>query len=117
MRRIAQIIQLNPEREAAYIRYHQQVWPAVLATIAACHITNYSIFLRNGLLFSYFEYHGTDFEQDMARMAACLDTQRWWSIMDPMQVPMPDALPGEKWSEMREVFHFEPASTTETENN
>ena len=117
MRRIAQIIQLNPEREAGYIRYHQQVGPAVLAIIAACRITNYSFFLRNGLLFSYFEYHGTDYEQDMARMAVCLDTQRWWSIMDPMQVQMPDSLPGEKWSGMREVFHFEPASTTETENN
>lgn len=110
MRRIAQIIQLNADDEAAYVRYHQQVWPAVLATIAACHITNYSIFLRNGLLFAYFEYHGTNYDDDMARMAACLDTQSWWRITDPMQRPMPDAPPGEKWSELREVFHFDAPS-------
>ena len=107
MRRVAQIIQLKPEHEADYIRYHEQVWPAVLATIASCNISNYSIFLRNGLLFSYFEYHGLDYDEDMRKMAACADTQRWWSIMDPMQTILPDASPGEKWSELREVFHYE----------
>lgn len=108
MRRVAQIIQLKPQDEAAYIRHHQRVWPAVLATIAECNISNYSIFLRNGLLFSYFEYDGINYDEDMARMSACLDTQRWWSITDPMQAPMPDAKPGEKWSEIQEVFHFNP---------
>jgi hypothetical protein len=29
--------------------------------------------------------------------------------MDPMQLPMADAQPGEKWSEMPEVFHFDAA--------
>jgi hypothetical protein len=27
--------------------------------------------------------------------------------MDPMQFQMIDALPGEKWSPVREVFHFD----------
>ncbi len=111
MRRIAQIIRLRPEDEAEYIRYHQQVWPTVLATIARCNIKNYSIFLRNGLLVGYFEYHGTDYQEDMRQMAACPETQRWWRIMDPMQQRMPDAEPGDKWSEMREVFHFDPEPT------
>lgn len=115
LRRVAQIIQLNPEDEAAYVRYHEQVWPTVLATITACNISNYSIFLRNGLLFSYFEYSGSDFTADMEKMSACVDTQRWWSIMDPMQSTMPDALPGEKWSDMREVFHFDPVPATQPE--
>ena len=115
LQRVAQIIQLNPKDEAEYIRYHEQVWPAVLATIAACNISNYSIFLRNGLLFSYFEYSGPDLTADMEKMSACVDTQRWWSIMDPMQSTMPDALPGEKWSNMREVFHFDPVLATPPE--
>jgi L-rhamnose mutarotase len=116
LRRVAQIIQLNREDEAAYIRYHEQVWPTVLATIASCNITNYSIFLRDGLLFSYFEYYGNNYAEDMSKMSACPDTQRWWSIMDPMQSPMADALPGEKWSEMREVFHFDSAAMKDLEN-
>ncbi|MES2393737.1 MAG: L-rhamnose mutarotase [Acidobacteriota bacterium] len=107
---MAQIIQLRPEHQASYIEHHAKVWPAVLATIADCNIRNYTIFLRNGTLFAYFEYHGTDFAADWAKMAACPDTQRWWTIMDPMQLPMPDAPEGEKWSQLEEVFHFDGTS-------
>ncbi|MDE1163124.1 MAG: L-rhamnose mutarotase [Acidobacteriaceae bacterium] len=105
MKRYAQVIQLRPEDEAEYIRYHAEVWPTVLATIAACSIRNYTIFLRNSVLFAYFEYHGTDYAADMRKMAADPETQRWWSIMDPMQQPMHDAAPGEQWSPLLEVFH------------
>jgi len=107
LQRYAQVIQLRAKDEAEYIRYHADVWPGVLERIADCGIRNYSIFLRNGVLFAYFEYHGTDFEADMRKMAADPETQRWWKIMDPMQAQMPDALPGEKWSPLREVFHFD----------
>src|ERR1700678_1366096 len=101
------MIQLRPEAQEEYIRYHAAVWPTVLNTVADCGIRNYSIFLRNGVLFAYFEYHGTDYAADMLKMAADPETQRWWSIMDPMQQPMTDAPTGEKWSEAREVFHFD----------
>lgn len=107
MRRYAQMIQLRKEDEEEYIRYHAAVWPTVLQTIAECGMKNYSIFLRNGVLFAYFEYHGTDFDADMRKMAADAETQRWWQIMDPMQKPMEDALPGEKWSMATEVFHVD----------
>jgi L-rhamnose mutarotase len=60
------------------------------------------------MLFAYFEYHGTDYAEDMRKMAADPHTQRWWSITDAMQSPIEDAEPGEKWSVMREVFHFDP---------
>jgi L-rhamnose mutarotase len=105
LRRYAQIISLRPEDEAEYIRYHAEVWPTVLQTIAECNIRNYSIFLREGMLFAYFEYHGTDYAADMQKMAADSETQRWWKIMDPMQMPVPDAAEGEKWSSLTEVFH------------
>ena len=59
------------------------------------------------MLFAYFEYHGIDFDADMRKMAANPETQRWWSIMDPMQAVMADAEPGEKWSMLSEVFHFD----------
>ena len=107
MRRIAQLIRLKPEAEAEYVRMHAEVWPGVLATIAACNIRNYSIFLRDHVLYAYFEYHGDDLKEDMRKMAACAETQRWWSVMDPMQTAMEDAEPGERWTGMREVFHFD----------
>jgi L-rhamnose mutarotase len=105
LQRVAQVIRLLAEQETAYVQAHTAVWPEVLQTIADCHIDNYSIFLRNGVLFAYFEYHGEDYEADMRKMAACPHTQRWWSLMDPMMPSMVDATPGEKWSPLREVFH------------
>jgi L-rhamnose mutarotase len=107
MRRYAQIIQLHKADEEEYIRLHAAVWPSVLQTIQACNIRNYSIFLRAGMLFAYFEYHGIDFEADMRKMAADPETQRWWKITDAMQEPVPGAEPHEKWAVLQEVFHFQ----------
>jgi L-rhamnose mutarotase len=58
-------------------------------------------------LFSYFEYMGTDFAADMAKMAADPATKRWWLLTDPCQEPLPDRAPGEWWSPMEEVFHVD----------
>ncbi len=78
-RRVAQVVRLRPEHEAEYRRLHRQVWPSVLRTLTAAHVTNYSIFLRDGLLFAYFEYTGDDFAADQARIAADPQTRRWCS--------------------------------------
>jgi L-rhamnose mutarotase len=107
MRRYCQLIRLRSEFREEYVRYHAAVWPGVLATIEACNIRNYSIFLHQGLLIAYFEYHGSDYDRDMRRMAADPETQRWWAIMDPMQEPLPEVTTGQRWLEVPEVFHFE----------
>jgi len=105
MTRYGMVLGLKPEAEKAYREYHAAAWPGVLAMIEKCNIRNYSIYLHNGTLFSYFEYHGDDFAADMAKMAADPETQRWWSIMEPMQSPLPTRRPGEWWASMEEVFH------------
>jgi L-rhamnose mutarotase len=107
MRRYGMMIRLRPEAEAAYRQYHEAVWPSVLATITACHIRNYSIFLRDGWLFGYFEYVGQNYEADMRHMATDPETQRWWAIMEPMQEPLPNRAAGEWWAPMAEVFHHD----------
>jgi L-rhamnose mutarotase len=104
------VIGLRPECIARYEELHEEVWPGVLARIRACHIRNYSIHrveLEPGrhYLFGYFEYHGEDFEADMAAMAADAETLRWWEETDPCQHPVPAAAPGEKWTMMKEVFY------------
>ncbi|OIV36421.1 L-rhamnose 1-epimerase [Mangrovactinospora gilvigrisea] len=104
-KRYAQIIRLRPEAEAEYRRIHQEVWPEVLAMIEKCHMRNYSIFLRDGLLFAYYEYVGTDHDADMARMAEDPHTQRWWKITDPMQAKVESAGEDEWWGRADEVFH------------
>lgn len=107
MRRYCQLIRLRPESREEYIEYHRAVWPTVLATIDACNIRNYSIFLHDDLLIAYFEYHGEDYEADMRKMAADPETQRWWTITDAMQERLPGVGPGGKWLEVPEVFHFD----------
>jgi L-rhamnose mutarotase len=107
MKRYAMTIQLTPGCEETYRRYHAATWHEVLEMIRACHIENYSIYLIGGTLFSYFEYHGDDFQADMARMADHPKTQEWWSVMKPMQQPLTTRKPGEWWAEMEEVFHLD----------
>ena len=90
MQRMGFVLGIKPEAIAEYKRIHAAVWPDVLATISACNIRNYSIYLKepDNLLFAYFEYHGTDFAADSAKMAADPKTQEWWTICSPMQVPL-----------------------------
>jgi L-rhamnose mutarotase len=98
---------VRPDSIDQYKAYHAAVWPEVLEMIRKCNIRNYSIFLKDDRLFSYFEYHGTDFAADMARMAADPKTQEWWKIMGPMQSPLDSRAEGEWWAAMEEVFHVD----------
>jgi len=109
MKRYGSVIGLSEEGKAEYRRLHAEVWPGVLAKIADCNIRNYSIFLKEpeNLMFSYFEYHGTDFAADMARMAADPETQRWWAINMPLQRPLETRKEGEWWADMTEIFHVD----------
>jgi len=107
MKRFGMVIKLKPGSADAYRKYHADVWPEVLERIRECHIRNYSIFLKDDLLFGYFEYHGPDFQADMAKMAADPKTQEWWKIMGPMQRPLESRAEGEWWASMEEVFHLD----------
>jgi L-rhamnose mutarotase len=105
MQRHGSVIRVRPEKLEEYRRYHAAVWPEVLDMITRCSIRNYSIYHKDGYLFSYFEYVGHDFAADMDKMAADPKTQEWWAIMKPMQEPLETRAPGEWWAEMEEVFH------------
>ena len=107
MKRHGQIIGVKPEHFKKYKKYHAAVWPEVLNMISKCNIRNYSIFHKDGMLYAYYEYTGTDFAADMAKMAADPKTQEWWAIMNPIQEPLPTRAEGEWWAEMEEVFHLD----------
>ncbi len=107
MKRYGSVIKVRPEVIGEYKRHHAAVWPEVLDMIRKCNIRNYSIYLKDNLLFGYFEYHGQDFDADMAKMAADPKTQEWWAIMKPMQQPLETRNAGEWWANMDEVFHAE----------
>jgi L-rhamnose mutarotase len=98
---------LRAEKVDEYKKLHAAVWPGVLATISACNIRNYSIFLREpeNLLFAYWEYHGEDFAADARKMAADATTREWWKLTDPCQIPLESLAAGANWAPMEEVFH------------
>ena len=112
MKRYGMVIGLKPEHIEEYRRLHTAVWPDVLRMISECNIRNYSIYLRrlpdgNYYLFSCFEYVGTDFTADMAKLAADPTTQKWWGVCMPCQQPLPDRAEGQWWASMDEVFHWD----------
>jgi len=105
MERYGQVIRLRPEKYEEYVRLHADVWPGVLEKITGGNIQNYSIYYFDGLLFSYFEYIGDDFEADMAEIAVDPTTQEWWKLTDPCQEKVDQAMEGEWWHRIDEVFH------------
>lgn len=107
MKRIAQTTRLLPEHREEYLALHSAVWPDVEAAMRIAHIRNYSIFLHGDTLFAYYEYHGEDWEADMAILRADPESQRWWTFTDPCQEPWPDAEEGSRWSDIPEIYHLE----------
>ena len=105
MQRYGMVLKVRPEKLDEYKALHAAVWPDVLKMIAECNIRNYSIYHRDGYLFSYFEYHGEDFAADMAKMADDETTQKWWAVCKPCQEPLATCAAGEWWADMEEVFH------------
>jgi len=107
MQRYGSVIRVKPEKLEEYKQLHANVWPGVVKMIKECNIQNYSIFHKDGYLFSYMEYVGEDYEADMAKMAADPTTQEWWSVCGPCQERLETRKKGEWWASMEEVFHVE----------
>lgn len=105
LKRYGSVIRVKPEKLEEYKKLHASAWPGVLNMIKQCHIRNYSIYLNDDLLFSYFEYTGDDYEADMAKMAADPLTQQWWDVCKPCQEPLETRGKDEWWADMEEVFH------------
>ena len=106
MQRMGLVIGLKPEVIAEYKRIHVAVWPDILALISRCNIRNYTIFLRGDMLFSYYEYVGTDYAADQALIRADPATQRWWQLTDPCQERLPGTPEGEQWAPLTEIWHL-----------
>ena len=107
VKRIGMVIRIKPEKIADYKHLHADSNPGVRDLLRKANIRNFSIFLRQFddgqyYLFAYYEYVGTDYENDMAKLAAEPRNKAWLSVTDAMQIP----LKGERsWARMEEVYH------------
>lgn len=107
MKRFGQVIRLRPEVEEEYKRIHVKIWDEIEDAIRVSGIVNYSIYLKDGWLFAYFEYTGPDdeFNARMETLANAPRMQEWWGITKAMQIPLETRAEGEWWANMEEVFH------------
>lgn len=101
------VIKVKPEKLQEYKDLHANPWPGVTKMIKECNIRNYSIYYRDGYLFSYLEYTGSDWDADMKKMAADSLTNEWWKLTDPCQEKVETANEDEWWANMEEIFHLD----------
>ena len=101
------VIKVKPEMLEQYKALHANPWPSVDKKLKECNIQNYSIYFRDGYLFSYMEYTGENWDEDMAILAADSATRAWWKLTDPCQEPVESATEGEWWADLEEVYHLD----------
>jgi L-rhamnose mutarotase len=106
-RRFGMACRMRPELREEYLALHAAVWPGVEATITACGIRNFTIFVRGDVLFGYYEYVGDDYEADQARMAADPVTQEWWTRTAPCQLPFDADSAEPNWQPLDEAWHLD----------
>jgi L-rhamnose mutarotase len=105
-KRVGMVVGLNPVDMKEYKRLHDDNHAGVRDLLSKYHMHNFSIFLHQiegkWYEFGYYEYTGSDFEGDMARMDAEPRIKEWLKVCDPMQRP----LKGEKsWAIMEQVYY------------
>ncbi len=103
-KRVGALIKVRPEFEERYIILHKHTFPGVLESIKRSNIRNYSIFLLDGVLFSHYEYVGTNFDADMKAIGD-ETTKEWWKLTDPMQEPLRTRKENEWWAEMQLLIY------------
>jgi L-rhamnose mutarotase len=107
VKRVGMVIKIRPEYIEEYKALHADSNPGVRDLLVKANMRNFSIFLHqlddgNYYEFGYYEYHGNDFEADMATLAKEDRNIEWLRVCDPMQVPL-DGYDG--WAEMEQVYY------------
>lgn len=95
----------DPKLIAEYMRYHENVWPEIVASIRASGIRNLEIYLLGTRLFMILEAdEDFSFEKKNAADRSNPKVQQWEELMWKFQRPLPQAKPGEKWLLMERIF-------------
>ena len=95
---------IKPELVSEYEKTHSNVWPEILERISNCKIKNYSVFARGDRLFSFFEYHGNNFEKDTKEMRNNNKFEEWEKFHEHMFKPLEHQKKDEGWIELKEIF-------------
>ena len=104
IRRVGMVIGIKEECIGEYRSLHDG--PGVRDLLQAVNIRNFTIFLQkmsDGKFykFAYYEYHGSDYEADIARLAAEPRNAAWLKQTDAMQTPLDGY---NSWAMMERIF-------------
>jgi L-rhamnose mutarotase len=100
--RSAFVLRVRPDRVAAYVEAHRNVWPEMLEALRGAGIRNYTIFRAGNEMFGYFE--ADDLEQAASYLEAQEVSARWQdSMAELLEERVPDAGP----PPLEEVFRLD----------
>jgi L-rhamnose mutarotase len=98
----------NDESIREYERWHQNVWPEVLASIRESGIMGMEIYRAGNRLFMIMETSSDfSFERKSQADNANPTVQQWEKLMWNYQQALPFAQPGEKWILMQKIFSLD----------
>ncbi len=107
MQRVSFLLKVKPDKIEEYKKFHQAVWPEMLAALKRTGWRNYSLFMReDGLLFGYFETPES-FAAARAGMAKEEVNNRWQEFMAPFFEGLSGAHADQGMIELQEVFHLD----------
>ena len=107
VKHVGMVIGVKADKIDEYKALHADSYAGVRDLLTKANMKNFSIYLHKlddgkYYLFGYYEYVGTDFDADMAKLAAEPRNEAWLKVTDAMQSP----LSGEKsWAIMERVYH------------
>jgi L-rhamnose mutarotase len=90
---------------AEYEKYHQAVWPEIIASIQQAGIEQLEIYRVGNRLFMIMKVNDYfSFEAKAIADANNPVVQKWETLMWDYQQALPFAKPGEKWLLMEKIF-------------
>lgn len=95
----------DSELIATYERYHQEVWPEIIASIKNAGIEQMEIYrIENRLFMMMDTSNHFSFEAKSLADAQNNKVQEWEKLMWQYQQALPLSKPGEKWRLMNKIF-------------
>lgn len=104
MIRKATVTKLKPGAKEAYKKLHDEIWNEVVAAGHAANIRNFTIFCQGDYLFSYYEYTGENFDEDIRRKNSNPAVRKWQETTGAMTEPVVDGI---KTLSLEELWHNE----------
>jgi len=103
MRRVAEIIYIVPERRESFLNGATNLDEESAKILWMCGIRKQQYFALNDLIFMTFEYSGSDFNGDMQKMAAYLDSKGLLVKTRRKDVPIEERATTDWWAPVKRI--------------